>query len=70
MKQRSSKSFRLYFILNNLILLTINYERIGLWAGGIVSDRSIKEITAKVSLKSDLTNTSVLAIGDRSVPVA
>jgi hypothetical protein len=28
--------------------MKMNYERIGLWARDIVSDRSIKEITGKV----------------------
>ena len=46
-------------ILNNLGLMTISHERIGLWAKGIVSDllkaaalryRSIKEITGKVRI--------------------
>ncbi|WP_152592755.1 zinc-binding dehydrogenase [Nostoc sphaeroides] len=62
MKQRSSKSFRLDFLLNNLRLLTIIYERIGLWARGIVSDRSIKEITGKVrSLMDNQTNENIHA---------
>ncbi len=32
----------------------MSYERIGLWARGIVSDRSIKEITGKVRVIEDL----------------
>jgi integrase/recombinase XerD len=34
--------------------MTMSYERIGLWARGIVSDRSIKEITGKVRVIEDL----------------
>jgi hypothetical protein len=33
--------------------MTINYERIGLCAKGIVSDGSIKEITGKVRMADD-----------------
>ncbi len=36
------------------MLMTMSYERIGLWARGIVSDRSIKEITGKVRVIEDL----------------
>jgi hypothetical protein len=35
-------------LLNKLRLMTMNYERIELLARGMVSDRSIKEITGKV----------------------
>ena len=53
MKQRNSKGFRRDLIINNLRLMTINHERIRLLARGIVSDRSIKEITGKVSIQMD-----------------